>query len=75
MDAVLKILVGTECWVFIDDVIIFSSTAEEHALKLENALRRFDEANLQLHPDKCVFAQPQVQYLGYVLSERNFGLP
>jgi hypothetical protein len=75
MDAVLKILVGTECWVFIDDVIIFSSTAEEHALRLENALRRVDEANLQLHPDKCVFAQPQVQYLGYVLSERNFGLP
>ena len=71
MGAVLKTLVGTECWVFIDDVIIFSSTAEEHALRLENVLRRFEEANLQLHPGKCVFAQPQVKYLGYVLSERG----
>jgi len=43
----------------------------EGALRLENVVRRFDEANLQLHPGKCVFAQPQVQYLGYVLSERG----
>jgi len=43
--------------------------AEEHALRLENVLRRFDEANLQLHPKKCVFAQPEVHYLGFVLSE------
>jgi hypothetical protein len=55
--------------VFIDDVIIFSNTAEEHALRLENVLHRFDEANLQLYPGKCVFAQPQVQYLGFILSE------
>jgi hypothetical protein len=74
MDAVLKNLVGTECWVFIDDVIIFSSTAEEHALRLENVLRRFDEANLQLHPGKCVFAQSQVTYLGHVLSERGISV-
>ena len=61
MDIVLKSLVGTECWVFIDDVIIFSKSAEEHALRLENVFRRFDEANLQLHPGKCVFAQSKVQ--------------
>ena len=69
MDTVLKNLVGTECFVYIDDIVIFSSTAEEHALRLENVLRRFDQANLQLHPGKCVFAQPRVQYLGFVLSE------
>ena len=31
-------------------------------------LERFERANLQLHPGKCVIAQPQVKYLGYVLS-------
>ena len=40
-------------------------------MRLENVLLRFDEANLQLHPGKCVFAEPHVQYLGYVLSERR----
>jgi len=71
MDVVLKDLVGTECWGFIDDVIIFSRSVQEHAQRLENVLQRFDMANLQLHPGKCVFAQPQVNYLGFVLSERG----
>jgi hypothetical protein len=30
-----------------------------------------DEVKPQLHPGKCVFAQPQVQYVGFVLSERG----
>ena len=61
MDVVLKVLVGTECWVFIDGIIVYSKSAEEHAARLENVLRRFKEANLQLYPGKCVFAQPQVK--------------
>ena len=68
MDVVLKDLVGPECWVFIDDLIVFSKTAEEHAQRLENVLQRLDQANLQLHPGKCEFARPRVKYLGYVLS-------
>jgi len=46
VDVLLKYLVVAECYVFIDDVIIFSNTTEEHALRLENVLHRFDEANL-----------------------------
>jgi hypothetical protein len=57
--------------VFIDDIVIFSKSAQEHALRLENVLQRLDKANLQLHPGKCVFAQPQINYLGYVLSEKS----
>ena len=56
MDAVHKDLVGTECWVFIDDNTVYSKSAEEHAARLENVLRRFEEADLQLRPGKCVFA-------------------
>jgi hypothetical protein len=69
MDMVLKNLIGTKCGVYIDDIVIFSKSAQEHALRLENVLQRLDKANLQRHPGKCVFAQPQVNYLGYVLSE------
>ena len=70
MDTVLKNLVGAECFVFIDDVIVFSISAEEHARRLESVLQRFDKSNLQLHPGNCAFAQPQVQYLGFLLSEK-----
>ena len=50
---------------------MFSNTAEEHAQRLVEVLRRLDQANSQLHPGKCVIAQPEVRYLGYVLSEKN----
>jgi hypothetical protein len=71
MDTDLKNLIGTECFIYLDDMIIFSCTVEEHALRLDNILHRFEEANLQLHPRKCVFAKPQVQYLSYILSENG----
>ena len=64
MDLVLKDLIGDELHVFNDDVIIFSKTAEEHAARQEHVLERFDKANLQLHPQKCTIARPQINYLG-----------
>jgi hypothetical protein len=56
----------TECWIFVDYVIIFSDSAEDHALRLENVLCRFDEDNLELHPGKYVCAHPQTHLLGFV---------
>ena len=38
MDVVLRNLIGVQCYVFIDDIIIFSKSAEEHAARLENVL-------------------------------------
>jgi hypothetical protein len=43
MDVVLRNLIGFQCYVFIDDIIIFSKSAEEHAARLENVLERFDK--------------------------------
>jgi hypothetical protein len=71
MDSFLKDLIGSDCYVFIDDFVVFSKTAEEHARRLESVLQRFDKANLQLRPGKCVFAQTRVNCLGYVLSDKG----
>jgi hypothetical protein len=72
MNAVLKDLIGTESYVFLDDVILYSKTLEEHAQRLEHVLQRFDKENLQLHPGICAIAQPQVKYLGYVCRKMGF---
>jgi len=74
MDAVLKTLIGEECWI-LDYAIIFSKTAQEHAHMLRNVLQRFEKANLQLQPEKCNFAKSQVKYLGFILSERGGASP
>ena len=68
MELVLRDLVGNEAYVFIDDVIVNGNTIEEHAIRLNHVPERFDTANLQLQPGKCVFPQPQVEYLGYIVS-------
>jgi len=74
IDMVLKNMMGTECWVFLNDIIVFSVSAQEHTQRLENVLPRLNKANLQLHLGKCVIAHPRVQYLGSVLSEDGIPL-
>jgi len=71
MDTVLKNLVGTEFYIYLDDCVISSSTAEEHTGRLKHILQRFDKANLQLHPGKCVIVQPNFKYLGFELSDKG----
>jgi len=43
---VLKNLVGMECWVFIDDVIVYSNTAEKYTKRLTDIFERFRRAIL-----------------------------
>jgi hypothetical protein len=61
MDVVLKNLKGTETWLFIDDIIFFLDSIEEHAKCLKHVLECFEKANLQQPPRKCVFPQTGIQ--------------
>lgn len=54
---------------FLDDLIIFSKTIEEHELQLRSALQRLRIFGLKLSPEKCHFFQLSVSYLGHVVSE------
>lgn len=57
--------------VFIDDLIIFSSSLEEHEQRLKRVLQRLKEYGLKLAPGKCKFFQTSVRYLGHVVSEKG----
>ena len=59
MDFVLRNLIGEEYFVYIDDVILFPKTAEEHATRLEHLLELFENANLQLHPQNAWSRNPK----------------
>lgn len=60
-----------EVVVFLDDVIVFSKTLEEHEARLTKVLNRLKEYGLKLSPEKCKFFQSSVRYLGHVVSERG----
>jgi hypothetical protein len=64
---VLRNLTGEFCFVFIN-VLVFADTIEEHTHRLDKVLQHFEKANLLLQLEKCTFALPQVNYLGYVVS-------
>ncbi|XP_061189572.1 uncharacterized protein K02A2.6-like [Saccostrea echinata] len=71
MENVLKGLQWTECLVYMDDIISYSSTYEEGLQRLANIFTRLQEANLKLKPSKCIFFQKQVKFLGHIVSSQG----
>ncbi|XP_039528746.1 uncharacterized protein LOC120479938 [Pimephales promelas] len=53
---------------YLDDVIVFSTTIEQHLQRLELVLDRLRQQNLKIKLSKCCFFQPEVRYLGHVVS-------
>ena len=54
--------------VYLDDLIVFGSSIDEHNSRLEGVLKRLEKANLKLAPKKCHFLKSKVRYLGHVVS-------
>ena len=53
---------------FIDDVLVFSSTLEEHLQHLQLVIERLNEVGLKLQPVKCQFIWKEVEYLGHLVT-------
>src|SRR3954471_16219067 len=68
IDSVIAGLKWTVCLVYLDDIIIFSQTFEEHLNKLTLVFDRLREANLKLKGSKCRFCLPEVQFLGHTVG-------
>ena len=61
IDVILMGLKGIDCLAYLDDIICFSATMEEHAQKLRNIFERLEQANFKIQPEKCVFATDTVE--------------
>lgn len=71
MDMVLAGLKWKSCLVYLDDIVIFSSTFEEHMKYLEEVFMRLEEHNLYLKPSKCFIAYNEILYLGHKISSEG----
>ena len=56
------------CVIYLDDVIVFGCTEEEHLECLCVVFNRFWEFNLKLKPSKCSFFQSEIVYLAHHIS-------
>lgn len=57
--------------VFFDDILVYSRTFEDHLRHLETTFEVLLTNQFVLKLPKCSFAQPQVEYLGHVVSVRG----
>jgi hypothetical protein len=58
--------------VFIDDILVYSKTEEEHDEHLRISLQTLRKDKLYTKFDKCDVYQKEIQYLGHVISSRRY---
>jgi hypothetical protein len=56
---------------YLDDIIIFSKSKEEHAEHIRLVLEALKKAQLKINPDKCKWFQPEVKLLGYIVNGKT----
>ena len=71
MDRVLAGLHWETCLFYLNDIIVFSSTWEEHLARLREVFERLRHAKLKLVAAKCTFAAKEVSYLGHRVTEER----
>jgi len=68
MEEILGDLHMRACLIYLDDVIIFSRTYEEHLERLQQVFQRIRDSGLKLAPRKCKFFHERVVYVGHQVS-------
>lgn len=71
MERALQGLTWGTCLVYLDDVIVFGKTFEEHCHNLQKVFERLRSAHLKLNPKKCALFRPEVYYLGHIISREG----
>ena len=68
LDIILSGVRWQTCLIYLDDVIVFSETPEQHLEDVDEVLRLLGQAGVSLKLKKCEFFQPKVNYLGHVIT-------
>jgi hypothetical protein len=68
MNEVLSDYLDVFCIAYLDDILIYSDSLEEHQQHVRQVLQRLKEVELTLKPSKCEFHTDRMEYLGYIIS-------
>lgn len=68
MTRVLSGLLGKFVHVYLDDIIVYSHTYDDHIAHLHQVFERLQEHGLRCAPRKCVFGTNELKYLGHVIT-------
>lgn len=68
MDIALQGLIGRGIFCYMDDILIYAKSLEEHNRILDDVMQRLKKYNFKIEIDKCEFLRREVSYLGHVLG-------
>ena len=75
MNAILRpVFLEGHVQVYIDDILVYTSTKEEHQALVRRVLQILKENRLYLKPEKCEFKKDHVDYLGVVVSANGVAM-
>src|SRR5581483_9694113 len=55
--------------IYLDDIIIFSKTFQEHIQHVETVLKKLNEVNMMLKLKKCKWAENNIEFLGHIVGK------
>ena len=55
--------------IYLDDILIFSHSKEEHLDHVEHVLRRLHQHKLVINLEKCMFMKKELVFLGFVITQ------
>ena len=69
MSRILTPVLGRHTLAYLDDVVIFSSTFEDHLMHLAETLTLLQDAEFRLNRAKCTLAAPEIKFLGFQINK------
>ena len=70
MNKIMKPVLYESALVYLDDIIVFSKTLEDHIKHLETVFKILAEAGLKLKLKKCNFFKTEINYLGHIVTPK-----
>ena len=71
MENALGDALGIYAYVYIDDIVIFNDSYEEHLAHVQQILNKLRDANLKTNIEKCHFCMKEIKLLGKIISEEG----
>lgn len=56
---------------YVDDILVWGSSLEEHNERLDKVLKRIKENNLKLNKNKCKFGVKEIKYMGHKITSEG----
>ena len=60
--------------IYLNDILIFSNSLEDHRIHVQCILERLREYNLHSKPEKCLFHTQKIEFLGFIVTPTGISM-